>query len=355
MRLSARQCLAFLTGCLLATHSVAESVVLVLRNGDRVSGVLLQQSDKAFTVSNSVFGKVSVPLAEVKSREAVPATNAVAAAPKPAPAPAVAAAPVKSPTAATNAPAAGAAKLTPPPPAPIAWWRHILPMSFATNWHGNLQLGVDMGYATTDRQLYFGSFQAGHVNGRWRNNFDLNMAHGRTAGVLAANRLEGNWKIDQDLKPNRKLYLYNLAGGGYDEVSKIDLKYQEGIGVGYKIYEGNNVFFKDSSMVLNGELGAQYQEYHYSTLVNQNNFSLRLGQDLTWRIANKMTVTEKLQFFPSVEDMSIYRARLDLTASYPLTKVVSLNIVLSDEYNSNPPPSVESNDLQIRSTIGVRF
>ena len=108
-------------------------------------------------------------------------------------------------------------------------------------------------------------------------------------------------------------------------------------------------------MILNAELGAQYQEYHYSTLVNQNTFSLRIAQDLTWRIRDKMTITEKLQFFPSVEDPSNYRARLDLSAAYPLTKVVSLNIVLSDDYTARPPRSVSNNDLQVRSTIGVRF
>jgi hypothetical protein len=47
--------------------------------------------------------------------------------------------------------------------------------------------------------------------------------------------------------------------------------------------------------------------------------------------------------------------RLEGTLRYPISDRLSLNLVVTDLYDTQPAQSVSQNDLQIRSTIGVKF
>ena len=49
-----------------------QNLLLDLRNGDRVSGGFLSETNGLLTVTNSVLGRLVVPLAQIERREPVP-------------------------------------------------------------------------------------------------------------------------------------------------------------------------------------------------------------------------------------------------------------------------------------------
>ena len=57
--------------------AAAQTILLHLRNGDRLSGSLIAEESASLTISNSVLGKVAVPLAQIEKRETL-STVAVA-------------------------------------------------------------------------------------------------------------------------------------------------------------------------------------------------------------------------------------------------------------------------------------
>lgn len=220
-----------------------------------------------------------------------------------------------------------------------------------TNWHGNIQIGLDLGYGTTDRQTYYANGSASHSYGRIRNFADLHTSYGFVNEVQSAERIDGSWKLDVDLGQKRRIYVYNQAGGGYDRIRKLDRQYQEGVGFGYKILQ-------KPKMVLSGEAGAQYQFLDYSpasSTADRSIMSIRLGESFTWNIAGKINLTHRAAFMPNVEDFNDFRTRFELGLSYPLFKRMTINLNLLDDYDSSPPLGVDKNELQLQSTLGYTF
>lgn len=344
-------------------RAIATEVILVLKNGDRISGSLVSESASRVVLKSPVAGKLKIATDQIARREDPAALKAAAAAAAQAAAPAQAAAtakpantspPVPVPAAPAMAKTPAAAPLTNQVAASQTWLQTFAPAildPFLTNWHGNIQMGMDLGFGTTDRQTFYGNATATHSYGRIRNFADFRTAYGLVNKVNSAERTDGSWKIDVDLGQKRRIYLYNQIGAGYDKIRLLDLQFQEGAGVGYKILQRQR-------LILSGEFGGQAQLFDYapiSQISDRHILSVRLGESLTWSISDKLKLTQKAAFMPNVEDFGDYRARLDFGLSYPLLKKVTININIVDEYDSNPPPGVDKNDLQIQSTVGIVF
>jgi putative salt-induced outer membrane protein YdiY len=170
--------------------------------------------------------------------------------------------------------------------------------------------------------------------------------YGKTDGVLSANDMGGSSKTDFDV--GRKVYVYNLGEANYDQIRKIDVHYEEGPGVGYHLLTGTN-------LVLNTEFGVNYQVEDRSDHTTSQNFYYRFGEDLTWKLNKQLNLTEKFEFFPRVEDVEQYRLRFESTLSYALILNFSLNLTAIDLYDTRPATAVPPNELQFRTTLGVKF
>lgn len=330
-----------------AGSGLASPIILHLKNGDKITGDLVSESSRWVVLKSPVLGQVKIVPEDVSRREIPgvekPKGAAVAAGGKPTPTPA---------SSATNS-----TVLNKKAPSWVEPW--------LTNWHGNVQIGMDLGFGTTDRQTFYANATLDHVYNRMRNHLALRSAYGITetpvspttpsGSVETANSLEGLVKTDFDLGQRRKVYLYNQAGGGFDAIRRYDVRIEEGAGLGYKLLEGRR-------WTINAEVGAQFQHIAYRNgptllpyLPDHDVVSARIGENLVWKITEKFRVTERLQFTPNVEDVNEFRARFELGISYPLLKRVTLNLNLFDEYESRPAAFVENNQLQVQSTVGVSF
>ncbi len=172
------------------------------------------------------------------------------------------------------------------------------------------------------------------------------MSYGRTDGELSEDRMDGSSKTDFNL--GKRLYLYNLGGAGYDHIRKIDLSYEEGPGLGYHLITRTNLAF-------NLEAGANYQVQQLSDHTQNEDFYFRLAQDCNWKIHSKLTWDEKVAFTPRVENLTQYRARFETSLRYALLQNLSLILTVIDQYDTHPASGVDNNDLQIRSSLGLKF
>jgi hypothetical protein len=219
---------------------------------------------------------------------------------------------------------------------------------YTTNWHGNVGLGMNLGFGTTDRQTFFATANATHSWRRIVNAVNVNAAYGLVDKVEAANRMEGMVKTDVYLDRKRHLYAYNLALGGYDSIRLIDRRLEEGVGLGYRIYERPR-------LAVNLEGGVQFQNFDYAQQSDRSLWSARISENLNWKPSDKMTLTQKLQFMPNVADPSDYRVRFDLILSYPLFRRITISLNAVNEYESLAPRGVDNNDLQITTNVNLTF
>src|ERR1043166_7557643 len=109
-----------------------ETIILRLRNGDRITGSIISENASRLILSNAWTKEMTIPISQIEKRESPPS--------EPAPRPA-------SP--ATTAPIV--AKIVPPAPA-------IKPKP-SPAWHGEAQIGADLTFSAKDRQLYYGRFK----------------------------------------------------------------------------------------------------------------------------------------------------------------------------------------------------
>ncbi|MEW6306049.1 MAG: DUF481 domain-containing protein [Verrucomicrobiota bacterium] len=319
----------FLTGWLLilitfsatSLATAADTVTLHLRNGDRLTGTVLSEDATHLKLSTPWQQEIRIPLAEIEKREKIaPKPTAQAAEAKPAPPPPAPAPPAEPP----------------PPPKP------------PKHWFFDIQAGVDLARSQADRELYTGRIKVNYANPatKFRNEFDYKAAYGTTDGRLSANRMDGAIKTDVDI--GRRLFVYNLGVAGYDEIRRTDFQYEVGPGVGYHLITKSN-------FVMNTEFGGSYQEQFYSDSTKRQDFRLRLAEDFTWRVNKRLMLEEKFEFMPRAQEPSNYRMRFETTMRLFLIDNLSLNFTVLDLYDTDPAPGVSNNDLQIRSSIGIKF
>jgi hypothetical protein len=299
----------------LSVGASGQEVILHLRNGDRITGFITSETTNQIVLSNSWTKGLSVPLSTIVKREMVvhAGTNVMAKAAPPS-------------AAVTNATVA-----KPKPP---------------MKWAGEIQLGADLGFSEKNRQLYTGRTKITMTYRRMRNIFDYNFSYGRTEDIVSANRMDGSMKTDYDL--TRRVYVYSLGGAGYDEIRKINFRYEIGPGVGYH-------WIKRTNFLFNTEAGINYQAQYLADDTKSELFFYRLAEDATWKINGRLTLDEKFEYFPEVGDFERYRFRFESNLRYALMGNVFLTFTVLDQYYSDPAAGVGPNDLQVRSTLGVKF
>lgn len=348
----------------LGNSARAQSVILHLRNGDRIAGTILSENTNTVTVSTVWIKELAVPVSQIERREILPAipvaattnanvatvTNIVISTNTPAGTNTnnVVATTNTVPVAkGTNTVAAGGK------PAVLALTTNAPPAPWFKRWKGEAAVGLDMERGATDHELYYGKLKATYSQPYlsdpkefFRNIFTYDAAYGKTDGVLSDNRMGGSSKTDFDVNP--KVYVYNLGAASYDVIRKINIHYEDGPGVGYHL-------FKDTNFVVNLELGGNYQVEDRSDNTDTRSFYYRFGEDVTWKMNKQMALTEKFEIFPRVDYFEQFRSRFECNLSYALIFNFSLNFTVVDLYDTRPAMGVPNNDFQFRTSLGFKF
>ena len=315
----------------LATASSTNQVLLYMRGGDRLTGIILLEDTNRVFLATKWAGQIMVPVREILKREvlgATPQPQKAEVKSNPNLAGGLTNSAVRPGTAAVSGP------LRPSKPNP------------PKRWLGEAQVGADLVFSERKRQLYSGRFKVSYVYERFRNLFDYSFTYGKTDGLLSDNRMFGSAKTDLDV--SKRLYIYNLGGAGYDQIRKIDLRYEVGPGVGFHV-------LKLTNFVFNTEAGVNYQAQYQSDDTKTELFFFRLAENSTWAVNGRFTVDEKFEFFPRVDEWEKYRFRFESNLRYALFNNLAFVVTVLDQYDTQPALNVAKNDLQLRSSISLKF
>jgi len=378
-------CLWLIAGLGLPERASGQPTLIHLRNGDRLSGNLVAEEPGSITISNAILGRVVLPLAQVQQRE--PITNIVAMTIQSgAPTNAIQAAKPLTVTPAFQAKLAALqatyvtgrisseeyqrqrAKLvaesvaesavsipgTDHPPAAsvtpvsISKASAVPPAKPAPTkyWSGEVFAGTDLAYGQKNRELYSGRLKLNYVQAPVRNNLDYLFTYGRTEGELSANRMDGLVKTDVDVA--HRTYAYSLGAAGYDEIRKIDWRYEVGPGAGYQL-------LKFTNFLLRVESGFHYQVQNFDGDRQDEAYYHRFAQDIKWNLGPQFSLDEKAEYMPELDDLHMYKLRMEANVRYWLNSNLSLNFTVINLYDTMTAPGVGQNDLQLRSSIGMKF
>ncbi len=326
------------------THPVSgASVIFHLKGGDRITGTIVSENNEEVRISTPYAPSLVLPINQIEKREPLP---------PPEPAPAVSAPAETTPPPAPSKPAPAPAPA--PPAAPVTSVATNTPPTqpwkdFFSKWKAELQVGLNVGFSTKDHRTLTSRAKATYSPSKtFRNTLDYLASYGVSEGAVSENRMEGSWKMEYDVGKEKRFLLYNAAGAGYNEIQKIDFRYDVGPGFGYRLLQLTN-------FAMRVEMGGNYQEQHFSTGLQRERYSLRLGEELSWRINDKLRFDNKSEIFPDLPGLSDFRVRTEANLTYLLRSNVTLTLSLIDIYDTGVPAGVDRNDLQLRSLVGLKF
>ena len=313
-------------------HASAVNVIVQMRNGDRITGELLTQDTNHVVLSTPWAKSLVLPLSAIggmRSAEGMvlytpPATNA-------------------APAAALPAPTRVAETKPKPAPSPPKQ-KHLTTTA---------NLGLDLLSGNRDRQVYYARIKSTYArpfqsNPKefFRTTAEYIANYGETDETTSANNMIGTVQTDLDI--DLYTYFYNAGNVGYDEIRKIDFQYGVGPGVGRHLW-------RKPTFALDLESGVNYQVQQRSEGESPESAYFRLADNLTWKLADRLTFGKKLEFQVSFQDASQFRIRLDSNLAYRLWNTLSINLTLIDVYDTDPAPGVDENEFQLRSSLGFTF
>lgn len=168
-----------------------------------------------------------------------------------------------------------------------------------------------------------------------------------------ANSIQGGARYDYNLKP--RVFVFAIADFAYDQFQHLDLRSVLGGGLGYHVIKTENTTFDVFA-------GVDYDREKFSpsppltlTSTTRNTAEVLAGEELSWKLNNRVSLNERFTAFPNLSDIGQYRFQFDATAATKLKAWLSWQITVSDRYLSNPLPGLKSNDELLSTGLRLTF
>jgi putative salt-induced outer membrane protein len=172
-------------------------------------------------------------------------------------------------------------------------------------------------------------------------------------GRTTANAIQGGARYDYNLRP--RLFAFGIADFAYDQFQHLDLRSVLGGGLGVHVIKTDNTTFDVFA-------GGDYDREKFSpnpplilTETTRNVAEIDAGEELSWKLNNRVSLNERFSVFPNLSDVGQYRFQFDATAATKLKAWLSWQITVSDRYLSDPLPGLKSNDELLSTGLRVTF
>lgn len=307
------------------TNIKYEQLRLTLKNGDQVTGRLLQENDKSMILQTDYSPRLTVQKSQVTSRKSLH--------------------PKDDEEQNTSAP--------PDKPTPEDSSEEKKPQKTdieekngLTNWSGNISAGYAIQSGNSDSEEFYARLNASYKEDFIENHILAEYLYAQSEGertedeALLENQI--NWNLTD------RTYLLNINKIGYDNPGNIDVFFEENIGAGYK-------FIKNDSTVLKGEAGPGYRYEARDGEADEEEITLRLAEIWDHQFTKNLSVHQRLELYPSIENTGEFQAKFDLKTKYKLNDSMDLSVIIQDKYDSDPPDDTKQNDFRIQTTIGHDF
>lgn len=171
-------------------------------------------------------------------------------------------------------------------------------------------------------------------------------AENSTAGdrVVTANAIRGGSRYE--LNVNDKMFTYGFVDLEYDEFQSLDLRNVLGGGFGYHAVKNERMRFD----VFGG--GAFNQEF-FSNDITRRSAEITVGEEFSYTLTDRTSFNERLTFYPNLTETGEYRLQFDTGLVTEVFRWMSWNVTFSDRFLSNPVNGRQQNDVLL--TTGVRL
>lgn len=162
---------------------------------------------------------------------------------------------------------------------------------------------------------------------------------------LTADTAGGGLRYDHDL--DTKPFAFGIADFFADALQGLNLRSVFGGGLGYHVIKSER-----TTLDLLG--GADYTHESY-TAFSRNVVALIVGEELTHKLGKSTSLNEGLNFYPDFNRAGEYRSTFDLATVTKMNKWLGWQNSFSDVYVTDPPLGKKRNDVILTTGLSVTF
>lgn len=185
---------------------------------------------------------------------------------------------------------------------------------------------------------------------------NVNYGRAKVDGVKKTNtdKWAGSGQYDLNFTPS--LYGFGKLGLESDRIAKLSLRTTLAGGVGYKLIDTPTMAFS-----VFGGAGWSTDKYSETQTIGDktdtrfSRFSLLVGEEYSQQLATNTTFKQRLEVYPGISGDKAVLAKFNAGLAVAMTSAMSLNVGLTDSYNSKPPLGQKKNDLGVFTGINVKI
>ncbi len=323
-----RKILVLLILLSLATTAFASGEEVLLKNGDKLSGSIVEEGDDAIVVETVYAGRVRIARAHVAKVVKANATTA----PKP----------VAKPAEQTNATA------KPGTPAPVIKRSNGTANAFrrvVTGWDGNANLGFSYTSGNSNNITMTTGLRATkarpedgltiYFRSLWNSN------HG--SQITTQNAFWGGVRYDRNL--NKKIFGFASYDFERDKPKRLSFRSVAGGGVGHRTVKTDRT---ELEILVGGAWNRTWQNN-----IDTDTPEGLVGMTFKHKVNDRLRIRNSSTFYQNVTDRHEYRFILDTSIDIDVTKKIGFFVSVGDRFNNDPFGTAKRNDFLV--TTGLKW
>jgi hypothetical protein len=340
----------FLLAFLLTCH--LQAIEIFLKNGDRLQGELLIESDEHFTILHPVLGEIEIAKGDLAEMPLIPnEPDAVVEAEKPEEKPSAKGAkkPGLEAEQPTSVPDEEDEKLT------VSEIPRIIlnsPRSFV----GLLkEMNASLGFAFSDKSsrrdetdLRF-FYKSKWENGKSEYRFDTDYRYGKINSIESDNRYTAQFRFRR--QQQRDFFIQASTFYRRDPLREINSWLEQGIGGGWK-----NVVSSDFEYSMGVEGSVKYENLSAaSDEIGGYTFLTTFFEDSVYSISKQYQLVQEAEFFVNPDNAENWGYRFDVSIDGKITKGISVRLSYEYNFDNLVPKNVPQKETLFSSSLLYTF
>jgi putative salt-induced outer membrane protein YdiY len=146
---------------------------------------------------------------------------------------------------------------------------------------------------------------------------------------------------------SERAYGYLRLDGLHDAIADIEYRFTFSPGAGY-------YFIKNEQTTLSGEAGPAFI-YEKQGGESTGYITARLAERLEHKFNENVRLWQAIEFLPQVDDLNNFLINAEIGIESKLTPKLSVKVFAIDNYDNEPAPGREENDLKVVTAVGYTF
>jgi len=153
---------------------------------------------------------------------------------------------------------------------------------------------------------------------------------------------------DYDYYLGEKWYLTGLVRLEHDHFQDLSLRTTVGGGPGYRFYDRD-------ALKLRAYAGLAYVNEDFSDGPDRDFLSALVGDEFRWKITDSLSIYQLAEIYPSLDDISDTLFHAEAGVRHTLVKGMFVDFGIVEDYDTKPVDDKKKNDFRYLGQIGYEF